>query len=159
MAAGVVFPAVLPLHPLCAMDQTFLRACGGAAFLFGKKPFAGIMIQPSVPHEAAGNFLGFIGGVAPHSCRVVGLYSAMHGEGDVRRQLPPVERHEQHGERNGGVVAACFPVIREWRMQYERQRRGTLLPCTPQIFSIKHASCTLFCCVGDYRDASLLRCV
>ncbi|RNC46994.1 retrotransposon hot spot (RHS) protein [Trypanosoma cruzi] len=23
-------------------------------------------------------------------------------------------------------------------MQYERQRHGTLLPCTPQIFSIKH---------------------
>ncbi|RNF16568.1 retrotransposon hot spot (RHS) protein [Trypanosoma cruzi] len=29
-------------------------------------------------------------------------------------------------------------------MQYERQRHGTLLPCTPQIFSIKHASYTLF---------------
>ncbi|PWV08648.1 putative retrotransposon hot spot protein (RHS) [Trypanosoma cruzi] len=41
-------------------------------------------------------------------------------------------------------------------MQHEGQRRGTLLPCTPQIFSIKHASYTLFCCVGDYRDASLL---
>ncbi|RNF20685.1 retrotransposon hot spot (RHS) protein [Trypanosoma cruzi] len=41
-------------------------------------------------------------------------------------------------------------------MQYERQRHGSLLPCTPQIFSIKHASYTLFCCVGDYRDASLL---
>ncbi|PWV20817.1 putative retrotransposon hot spot protein (RHS) [Trypanosoma cruzi] len=41
-------------------------------------------------------------------------------------------------------------------MKYERQRHGTLLPCTPQIFSIKHASCTLFCSVGDYHDASLL---
>ncbi|RNF13349.1 retrotransposon hot spot protein (RHS) [Trypanosoma cruzi] len=94
--------------PLRAMDQTFLRACGGAAFLFGKKPSAGVMILPPVPHEAVGRFLGFIGGAAPHPCRVVGLYSAMHGEGDVRRQLPPVERHEQHGEWNGGVVAACF---------------------------------------------------
>ncbi|RNC33066.1 retrotransposon hot spot (RHS) protein [Trypanosoma cruzi] len=70
--------------PLRAMDQTFLRACGGVAFLFGKKPFAGIIILPSVPHEAVGYFLGFIGGVAPHPCRVVDLYSAMHGEGDVR---------------------------------------------------------------------------
>ncbi|ESS60607.1 hypothetical protein TCDM_14295 [Trypanosoma cruzi Dm28c] len=69
---------------LRAMEQTFLQACGGAAFLFGKKPFAGIMILPSVPHEAVGNFLGFIGGVAPHSCRVVDLRSAMHGDGDVR---------------------------------------------------------------------------
>ncbi|PWU99937.1 putative retrotransposon hot spot protein (RHS) [Trypanosoma cruzi] len=41
-------------------------------------------------------------------------------------------------------------------MQYERRRHGTLLSCTPQIFSIKHASCSFFCCVGDYRDASLL---
>ncbi|RNC36282.1 retrotransposon hot spot (RHS) protein [Trypanosoma cruzi] len=39
------------------------------------------MILPSVPHEAVGNFLGFIGGVASYSCRVVDLYSAMHGEG------------------------------------------------------------------------------
>ncbi|ESS61398.1 hypothetical protein TCDM_14293 [Trypanosoma cruzi Dm28c] len=70
--------------PLRATDQTFLRACGGAAFLFGKKPSAGIMILPPVPHEAAGYFLGFIGGVAPHSCRVVDLYSAVHGDGDVR---------------------------------------------------------------------------
>ncbi|RNF05516.1 hypothetical protein TcG_10602 [Trypanosoma cruzi] len=45
--------------PLRATDQKFLRACGGAAFLFGKKPSAGIMILPPVPHEAAGNFLGF----------------------------------------------------------------------------------------------------
>ncbi|RNE99114.1 retrotransposon hot spot protein (RHS) [Trypanosoma cruzi] len=117
------------------------------------------MILPPVPHEAVGNFLGLIGGVAPHPCRVVGLYSAMHGEGDVRRQLSPVERREQHGELNGGVVAAFSQVIREWRMQYERRRHGSLLPCTPQIFSIKHASCTLFCCVGTYHDASLLWCV
>ncbi|RNC40874.1 retrotransposon hot spot (RHS) protein [Trypanosoma cruzi] len=34
-------------------------------------------------------------------------------------------------------------------MQYERRRHGTLLPCTPQIFSIKNANCTLFCCVGE----------
>ncbi|RNE99401.1 retrotransposon hot spot protein (RHS), partial [Trypanosoma cruzi] len=46
-----------------------------------KKPFAGIMRLPPVPHEAVGYFLGFIGGVAPHPCRVVDLYSAMHGEG------------------------------------------------------------------------------
>ncbi|ESS61271.1 hypothetical protein TCDM_14294 [Trypanosoma cruzi Dm28c] len=71
--------------PLRATDQTFLRACGAAAFLIGKKPFAGIMILlPPVPHEAAGSFLGFIGGVAPHPCLVVDLYSAMHGDGDVR---------------------------------------------------------------------------
>ncbi|EAN89833.1 retrotransposon hot spot (RHS) protein [Trypanosoma cruzi] len=70
--------------PLRATDQTFLRAFGGAAFLFGKKPSAGITTLPSVPHDAVGSFLGFIGGVAPHLCRVVGLYSAMHGEGDVR---------------------------------------------------------------------------
>ncbi|RNC39172.1 retrotransposon hot spot protein (RHS), partial [Trypanosoma cruzi] len=70
--------------PLRAKEQTFLRACGGAAFLFGKKPSAGIMSLPSVPHEAVGSFLRFIGGVAPHPCRVVGLYSAMHGDGDVR---------------------------------------------------------------------------
>ncbi|RNC43006.1 retrotransposon hot spot (RHS) protein [Trypanosoma cruzi] len=49
-----------------------------------KKPFAGIMTLPPVPHEAVGRFLGFIGGVAPHPCRVAGLYSAMHGDGDVR---------------------------------------------------------------------------
>ncbi|RNF08506.1 retrotransposon hot spot (RHS) protein [Trypanosoma cruzi] len=49
-----------------------------------KKPSAGIMRLPPVPHEAVGNFLGLIGGAAPHSCRVVDLYSAMHGEGDVR---------------------------------------------------------------------------
>ncbi|RNF11786.1 hypothetical protein TcG_09051 [Trypanosoma cruzi] len=42
-------------------------------------------------------------------------------------------------------------------MQYERQCHGTLLPCTPQIFSISHASCTLFCCVCGYHDAPLLR--
>ncbi|RNF04815.1 retrotransposon hot spot protein (RHS) [Trypanosoma cruzi] len=67
-----------------ATDQTFLRACCAAAFLFGKKPFAGIMRLPSEPHEAVGNFLGLIGGVAPHPCRVVDLYSAVHGDGDVR---------------------------------------------------------------------------
>ncbi|PWU85565.1 putative retrotransposon hot spot protein (RHS,) [Trypanosoma cruzi] len=124
--------------PLRATDQTFLRACGAAAFLFGKKSFAGIMRLPSEPHEAVGSFLGFIGGAAPHPCRVVDLYSAMHGDGDVRRQLPPVERHEQHGELNGVVVAAFSQVIREWRMQNERRCHGTFLPCTPQIFSIKH---------------------
>ncbi|PWV07397.1 putative retrotransposon hot spot protein (RHS) [Trypanosoma cruzi] len=40
-------------------------------------------------------------------------------------------------------------------MQNERQRHGSFLPCTPQIFSIKRANC-IFCCVGTYRDASPL---
>ncbi|ESS55676.1 hypothetical protein TCDM_14296 [Trypanosoma cruzi Dm28c] len=88
--AGCSWLLVLPFllfsrsSPLRAKEQTFLRACGAAAFLSGKKSFAGIMRLPSVPHEAVGSFLGFIGGAAPHPCRVVGLYSAMHGDGDVR---------------------------------------------------------------------------
>ncbi|RNC34804.1 retrotransposon hot spot (RHS) protein, partial [Trypanosoma cruzi] len=47
--AGCSWLPVLPFllfsrsTPLRAMDQAFLRACGAAAFLFGKKPFAGIM--------------------------------------------------------------------------------------------------------------------
>ncbi|RNC54090.1 hypothetical protein TcCL_ESM08515 [Trypanosoma cruzi] len=58
--AGCSWLPVLPFllfsrsTPLRVTDQTFLRACGGAAFLFGKKPSAGIMVLRSVPHEAVG---------------------------------------------------------------------------------------------------------
>ncbi|RNC41523.1 retrotransposon hot spot protein (RHS) [Trypanosoma cruzi] len=65
-------------------NKRFYGRVVGPRSCLEKKPSAGIMRLPPVPHEAAGSFLGFIGGAAPHSCRVVDLYPAMHGDGDVR---------------------------------------------------------------------------
>ncbi|RNC52074.1 retrotransposon hot spot protein (RHS), partial [Trypanosoma cruzi] len=72
--------------PLLCVRRTkrfYGRVVGPHSFL-DKKPSAGIMILPSAPHEAVGKILEFFCGAAPHPCRMVDLYSAMHGDGDVR---------------------------------------------------------------------------
>ncbi|RNF07427.1 retrotransposon hot spot (RHS) protein [Trypanosoma cruzi] len=56
--------------PLRAMDQTFLRACGGAAFLFGKKAFRRHNVTAFRAARGSGEFSGIYwrGGTAPMPC-------------------------------------------------------------------------------------------
>ncbi|ESS61149.1 retrotransposon hot spot (RHS) protein [Trypanosoma cruzi] len=56
--------------PLRAMDQKFLRACGGAAFLFGKKAFRRHNDTAFRATRGSGEFPGIYwrGGTAPMPC-------------------------------------------------------------------------------------------
>ncbi|RNC51967.1 retrotransposon hot spot (RHS) protein [Trypanosoma cruzi] len=74
--AGYSWLPVLPFllfsrsTPLRAMDQTFLRACGGATFLFGKKAFRRHNDTAVCATRGSGVFPGIYwrGGTAPMPC-------------------------------------------------------------------------------------------